>query len=93
MSELTTSSRDAKRATLRTLPVVCARNCPFRVMCDAASGLRATTPVAADLRSVSAAGRIGVDAAGNASELVAKWPNSQPERRRRSSPWKAPGGT
>jgi hypothetical protein len=46
MTELTTPSRDAKGAMLRTPPGVCARNCPFRALCDRASGPRATTPVA-----------------------------------------------
>jgi hypothetical protein len=55
MTELTTPSRDVKRALLGAPPVVCARNCPFRVLCDAASGPRATTPVAVDLPSGSAA--------------------------------------
>jgi hypothetical protein len=55
MTELTPPSRDAKRPMLGAPPVVCARNCPFRVLCDAASGPQATTPVAVDLPSGSAA--------------------------------------
>ena len=55
MTELTTSSRDANGAMSGAPPVVCARNCPFRVLCDAASGPRATTAVAVDLPSGSAA--------------------------------------
>ena len=55
MTELTPPSHDEKRAMLGAPPVVCARNCPFRVLCDAASGSRATTPVAVDLPSGSAA--------------------------------------
>jgi len=51
MTELTPPSHDEKRAMLGAPPVVCARNCPFRVLCDAASGPRATTPVAVDLPS------------------------------------------
>ena len=46
MTELTTPSRDVKRALLRTPPGVCARKCPFRALCDAASGPPATTPLA-----------------------------------------------
>jgi len=54
MTELTTPSRDVKRALLRTPPGVCARKCPFRALCDAASGPRATTPVPVDPPSGSA---------------------------------------
>jgi hypothetical protein len=46
MTGLTTPFRDARRAMLRTPPGACTRNCPFRVLCDAASGPRATTPAA-----------------------------------------------
>jgi hypothetical protein len=53
MIELTSLSGDAKRAMLRTPPGACARNCPFRALCDAASEPRATTPVA-DLSAGSA---------------------------------------
>ena len=54
MTELTTPSRDAKRAMLPTPPGVCARNCPFRILCDAASRPRATIPMAVGLLSGSA---------------------------------------
>jgi hypothetical protein len=55
MTELTSQSRDVNRGLLNAPPGACARNCPFRVLCDAASGPRAATPAAADLPSASAA--------------------------------------
>jgi len=55
MTGLTTPSRDSNSAMPRTPPGVCVRNCPFRVLCDAASGPEATTPVAVDLPSGSTA--------------------------------------
>jgi hypothetical protein len=55
MTGLTTPSGDAKSSMPRTPPGVCVRNCPFRVLCDAASGPPATTPVAVDLPWGSAA--------------------------------------
>jgi len=54
MTGLTTPCRDAKTAMPRTPPGACARNCPFRVLCDGASGPRATMAAAADLPSGSA---------------------------------------
>ena len=59
MTELTSPSRDAKRAMLRAPPGACARNCPFRVLCDAASQFPETRTVGADLPSASVA-QIGV---------------------------------
>ena len=55
MTALTARSRDAKRAMLRAPPGACARNCAFRILCNAASEPGATTPVAVDLPSGSAA--------------------------------------
>jgi len=55
MTGLTTPFRDSNSAVPRTPPGVCVRNCPFRVLCDAASGPEATTPIAVDLPSGSTA--------------------------------------
>ena len=53
MTELTSPSRDAKKVMLRALPGACARNCPFRILCDAASRSPETRSVGADLPAAS----------------------------------------